>query len=103
MSGLCVQRMDGLCFCADGGLLFLFLRRLAGTRPGGRLTFLPAQESQQRRRAGAAFAPQNSLRAALRRCARTTAVSQTGGGLPVLAAVPGRMRWSGKFLRLLRS
>ena len=70
--------------------LFIFsleaLLLLAGTRPGGRLTFLPAQESQQRRRAGAAFAPQNSLRAALRRCARTTAVSQTGGGVLVMAA-----------------
>ena len=70
--------MDGLCFCADSGLLFLFLARLAGTRPGGRHPFLSAQERMQRRRAAQLWHRRTHY-APCGRCVRAAAVSQIGG------------------------
>ena len=60
------------------GLLFLFLRRLAGTRPGGRHPFLVAQERTQRRRAAQLWHRRTHY-APCGRCVRAAAVSQIGG------------------------
>ena len=65
----------------------LFLRRLAGFRPGGRLTFLHAQESQQRKRCCAGLGALE-LTSRLRRYVQTATASQTGGALRYLTAVP---------------
>ena len=60
------------------GLPFLFLRRLAGTRPGGRHPFLVAQERMQRRRAAQLWHRRTHY-APCGRCVRAAAVSQIGG------------------------
>ncbi|MDA1587743.1 hypothetical protein PDK27_28780, partial [Bacillus cereus group sp. TH230-1LC] len=62
---------------------FLFAGRVS---PRQATSFLARARKDAKKACCAAFAPQNSLRAALRRCARTTAVSQTGCGVLVMAA-----------------
>jgi len=65
---------------------FSFFKAAGRDSPRRATNFLARARKSAKKACCAAFAPQNSLRAALRRCARTTAVSQTGGGVLVMAA-----------------